>query len=107
MGGEVDQRQAVAALGALAQDTRLEIVRFLVAQGPNGAAAGEIAQHVDASTSRASFHLANLERAGLIASTRDARRIVYRARFDRLGELIAYLLKDCCQGRDEVRRCCE
>ena len=106
MDDDVDQGQAVAALGALAQDTRLEIVRFLVTRGPEGAAAGAIARHVGASTSRASFHLANLERAGLIASARDARRIVYRARFDRLGGLIAYLLEDCCQGSDEVRRCC-
>ena len=85
----------------------MEIVRFLVARGADGAAAGEIAQHVDASTSRASFHLANLERAGLIASTRHARRIVYRTRFDRLGGLITCLLEGCCQGRDEVRRYCE
>lgn len=100
------ESQAIAALGALAQETRLEMVRFLVTCGQDGAAAGEIAEHVCASTSRASFHLANLERSGLIHATRDARRIIYRARLDTLGGLIAYLLEDCCRGNDEVRRCC-
>ena len=107
MSAGMDQGQAVAALGALAQETRLDIVRFLVRRGSEGAAAGEIADHVGASSSRASFHLANLERAGLIGATRDARRIVYRARYDRLGGLISYLLEDCCGGKEAVRRCCE
>ena len=102
----MEQVQAIMALGALAQETRLEIVRFLVPRGAAGASAGEIAQHVGASTSRASFHLANLERAGLIASVRASRRIIYQARFDQLGGLVAYLLEDCCQGIEDVRRCC-
>ena len=102
----MDQGQAVAALGALAQETRLEIVRYLVRRGADGAPAGEIAAHVGATSSRASFHLASLEKAGLVSAERISRHIVYRARLDHLGGMIAYLLEDCCGGSEEVRRCC-
>ena len=102
----MDQGQAIAALGALAQETRLEIVRYLVRCGTEGASAGDIATAVGASSSRASFHLANLENAGLVQARRASRSIVYRARFEQLGAVIGYLLEDCCGGADEVRRCC-
>lgn len=102
----MNTEQAVSALGALAQETRLDIVRHLVRHGEVGAAAGEIALAVDASAPRASFHLATLEKAGLISSERVSRRIVYRANFDRLGTLLAFLLRDCCADAPAVRRCC-
>ena len=98
--------QAIDALGALAQQTRLRIVRFLVDRGDEGATAGEIGTAVDAASSRASFHLSALERAGVVASERRSRNIVYRARFDRLGELISFLLNDCCGARPDIRACC-
>lgn len=102
----MDDAQAIDALGALAQQTRLEIVRFLVRQGGEGASAGAIAEAAGAAPSRASFHLAALERAGLVLGERVSRRIVYRVDVERLGELVAFLLEDCCADDPIVRRCC-
>ena len=100
------KRQALKAMSARAQETRLRIVRYLVRTGMDGAAAGDIGKAVDASSSRLSFHLTRLEEAGLVSSKRESRSIRYRADFDRLGELIGYLLVDCCGDRPEVRACC-
>ena len=102
----MDAAQAVASLAALAQETRLAIVRHLVRCGTDGAPAGRIGEAVGAAPSRASFHLAALERAGLVTATRVSRRIVYRADFERLGALLAYLIEDCCADDARVRACC-
>lgn len=67
----LDEPQALNAFGALSQETRLRMVRVLVQAGPDGMAAGAVGQAVDASSSSASFHLAHLERAGLIQSRRE------------------------------------
>lgn len=96
------ERQALNALGALSQKTRLRIIRLLVQTGPEGLAAGAIGAAVGASASTASFHLGHLERAGLIQSRREARSIIYRAAYDGLSGLIGFLMADCCQGRLEV-----
>ena len=69
-------------------------------------AAGDIARRVSASPSQMSFHLSALTDAGLIVSERDSRRIVYRARFERIGALVDFLLDDCCGGDPAVRACC-
>jgi ArsR family transcriptional regulator, arsenate/arsenite/antimonite-responsive transcriptional repressor len=100
------RRQAVEALDGLAQDTRLRIVRHLVRCGPAGAAAGAIGDAVGAAPSRLSFHLAALERAGLVSARRISRSVCYRADFERLGMLIGYLLSDCCNDHPIVRACC-
>lgn len=100
------QDQAVSALGALAQETRMRIARYLVRCGPAGATAGDIAQAVDASSSRLSFHLSSLEKAGLVTSQRVSRSVFYRADFERLGTLIGYLLSDFCNDHPIVRACC-
>ena len=102
----MNEQQAVEALGALSQETRLQIVRFLVGCGEDGAAAGDIARHVDVAPSRASFHLSTLESAGVISSQRQSRRIIYRADIARLGGLISFLLNDCCSNHPDVRACC-
>lgn len=99
---KLDQHQALDAFAALAQQTRLEMVRALVVAGPEGLAAGAVGEAVGASSSSASFHLANLERAGLVQSRRDARSIIYSANYDGLAALIQFLMQDCCQGRPEV-----
>ncbi len=101
------EAQALDILGALSQETRLRIVRFLVRCGADGASAGDVARHVGAAASRASFHLSNLEQAGVITSERHARSIVYKASFTKLGGLIAFLLEDCCAGHPEVVACCQ
>ena len=98
----MDQSQALAAFAALSQETRLAIVRRLVRAGDKGVPAGEIAEAMKASPSNVSFHLKELERAGLIEARREARSIIYNADYDALRDLIAFLMKDCCAGHPEI-----
>ena len=99
---KLEEPQALNAFGALSQETRLRMVRLLVQAGPDGMAAGAVGEAVDASSSAASFHLAHLERAGLIQSRRESRSIIYSANYDALAGLVDFLMMDCCQGRHEV-----
>jgi len=73
-----------------------------VRAGPDGLAAGAVAEAVDASPSNVSFHLKDLEHAGLIAARRESRSIIYTASYDTLRDLVAFLMKDCCAGRPEI-----
>ncbi|WP_288583013.1 metalloregulator ArsR/SmtB family transcription factor [uncultured Methylobacterium sp.] len=98
----MDERQALLAFAALAQETRLRLLRQLVTAGPDGMAAGTLAIEVAAPASTVSFHLKELEQAGMIASRREGRSIIYNAAYPALSGLIAFLMKDCCQGRPEV-----
>ena len=98
----MDERQALDAFGALSQETRLRVVRLLVQAGPDGMAAGVIGEAVGASSSNGSFHLAHLERAGLIRSRREARSIIYSADFNGLGGLLRFLMEDCCRGNMQI-----
>lgn len=98
----MDERQALAAFAALAQEHRLRVVRQLVVAGAEGLAAGRIADAVGVSASSASFHLKELEQAGLVQARREGRSIFYSAAYPALSELVAFLMKDCCQGRPEV-----
>lgn len=98
----MDERQALAAFAALAQEHRLRLVRRLVVAGPEGLAAGRVAEAVGVSASSASFHLKELEQAGLVQARREGRSIVYSAAYPALSGLVAFLMKDCCQGRPEV-----
>ncbi|KMO41492.1 ArsR/SmtB family transcription factor [Methylobacterium aquaticum] len=98
----MDERQAVAAFAALGQEHRLRIVRALVTAGPDGLAAGALAQAVGVSGTNLSFHVKELSHAGLIQSRRDGRSVLYSATFPSLSELIQFLMRDCCQGRPEV-----
>lgn len=98
----MNETQALTALSALSQETRLRIVRLLVTAGPVGMPAGSIGDELGASSSRLSFHLTHLEHAGLIQSRRDGRSIRYSAAYEALSGLIAFLMRDCCQGRPEV-----
>ena len=102
----MQESQVIEALGALSQQTRLRILRYLVTKGADGATAGEVGQTVNASSSRASFHLSSLTRAGLIGATRRSRNIVYRVNFSAMGGLLSYLVKDCCQNDKTVVACC-
>lgn len=98
----MDERQALIAFGALSQETRLRILRMLVVAGPDGLAAGAIAEKAEVSASNVSFHIKELERAGLVRSRRDARSILYSAEYDALSGLIRFLMEDCCSGRPEI-----
>jgi DNA-binding transcriptional ArsR family regulator len=98
----MDERQAINAFAALAQQTRLRVVRLLVEAGPDGLPAGDVGVSVGASTSNTSFHLKELERAGLIQSRRASRSIIYSANLSALSGLVEFLLRDCCKGHPEV-----
>lgn len=99
---KMDEPQALDAFGALSQQTRLQMVRVLVVAGTGGMAAGAIGEAVGASSSSASFHLSNLERAGLVNSRREHRSIIYSANYEGLRGLADFLLRDCCQGDPRV-----
>lgn len=98
----MDQRQALLGFGALSQETRLEIVRLLVRAGPDGLAAGEIGEAIGVSASNLSFHLKELERAGLAAARREARSIIYSANYEVLRGLVGFLMEDCCAGHPKI-----
>ncbi|TCU16981.1 ArsR/SmtB family transcription factor [Rhizobium sullae] len=98
----MDQRQALSAFAALAQETRLQIVRMLVVAGPDGMAAGMVAEKTAVSPSNVSFHLKELERSGLINQKRESRSIIYTANYGALGGLIRFLMEDCCGGNAEI-----
>ncbi len=93
---------AIAALGALAQDTRLDIFRLLVERGPEGMPAGEIGERLKQPSPTLSFHLNQLRHAGLITSRRESRSIIYRANFNTMSGLMSYLTEKCCAGRPEL-----
>ena len=93
---------AVQRLSALAQESRLAVFRLLVKAGPGGVPAGEIARALDITPNTLSAQLNILANAGLIASRRDGRSIIYAADFDSMSGLLVYLMEDCCQGRPEV-----
>ena len=92
----MDRRQAIAALGALAQETRLDLFRLLVSAGPNGLPAGTIAERLGVPPSSLSFHLAQLSHAGLIVQRRLSRQLIYSAEYDAMTALLAYLTENCC-----------
>ena len=98
----MESSSAIAALGALAQGTRLDVFRLLVRQEPEGVAAGEIARQLQVPQNTMSAHLGILARAGLIRSERQSRSIIYRADLDALRQLTLFLVKDCCAGSPEV-----
>ena len=98
----MDMLSAVAALEALAHETRLGVFRLLVQAGPAGLTAGAIAEDLDALPNTMSSHLGKLHRAGIVSSERDGRHIIYRADFNAVGQLIVYLMEDCCGGSAEI-----
>jgi ArsR family transcriptional regulator, arsenate/arsenite/antimonite-responsive transcriptional repressor len=97
----MDQSEALAALGALAQETRLRLYRLLVTIGPAGLSAGNIAERLGVIPSSLSFHLQHLVHAQLITQRRMGRLMIYAAEYDTMTALLAYLTENCC-GRDVV-----
>ena len=90
--------QAVGALAALAQDTRLGIFRLLVEAGPEGLAAGRIGAAMQLPPATLSFHLAQLTRAGIARSRQEGRFVIYCADFQSMNALVGYLTDNCCGG---------
>ena len=95
----MDTETTVTALAALAQEHRLAIFRYLVRQGPNGDAVSNIAAHLGLPGATLSFHLKTLKLAGLLSVRRESRSLIYSANFDRMNNLLAYLMEDCCGGQ--------
>jgi ArsR family transcriptional regulator len=89
-------KDAVSALSALAQGSRLDIFRLLVRRGQAGMAAGELSDHFDIPPATMSFHLKELSNAGLITSRRESRSIIYSANYAHMQQLIGFLLENCC-----------
>ena len=98
----MESEQAILALAALAQSTRLDVFRLLVKQEPDGLAAGEIAKSLAVPQNTMSSHLAILSRAGLVTAQRFSRSIVYRADLGVFHSVMLFMLRDCCDGRPEV-----
>lgn len=97
----MEKKGAIAALGALAQETRLDVFRLLVTQGPAGLPAGVIADRLGVLPASLTFHLQQLVHAGLITQRRLGRQLIYSAEYGAMNELLAYLTENCC-GRDAV-----
>jgi ArsR family transcriptional regulator len=105
---DMKTRSAIAALSALAHEYRLAIHRLLVERGPEGLSAGAIGERVGLLPSSLTFHLQNLQRAGLITQQRISRQLIYSADFDAMNGLIGYLTDNCCgQGNSECRTTCK
>jgi len=96
---------AIAALGSLAQETRLAVYRLLVKRGPEGLPAGAIGEALDVPASSLSFHLHQLMHAGLITQERQSRQLIYAANYERMNGLVAYLTENCCGGSTCVPAC--
>ena len=94
----MDKTSAVAALAALAQNTRLDVFRLLVQAGIEGMAPGLMSERLDLPGATLSFHLKELRHAGLVTFRREGRSLIYAAAYDSMNALLAYLTENCCRG---------
>jgi ArsR family transcriptional regulator, arsenate/arsenite/antimonite-responsive transcriptional repressor len=98
----MEEKAALSALAALAHETRLAVFRLLVTAGPSGLPAGEIAAQVGVPPTTLSFHVKELDRAGLLRSWRRQRQVFYAADYASTRDLLTFLTRDCCQGHPEI-----
>lgn len=94
--------EAATAFGALSQDTRLDLIRLLIAEGARGLSAGDLAARLSIPASTLSFHISALERVGLTQSTRHGRQIIHAVRIEGLRRLFSFLTETCCGGRPDL-----
>jgi DNA-binding transcriptional ArsR family regulator len=94
----MEKTDAIAALAALAHESRLDVFRMLVQTGREGLAAGVIAERLGLPAATLSFHLSHLKHAGLVTARRDSRSLIYAAEYTAMTALLAYLTENCCQG---------
>src|ERR1700761_3233710 len=94
----METTDAVAALAALAQENRLDIFRLLVEAGPDGLAAGHVAERLGLAPNTLTLHLDRLRGAGLVTVRRDGRSMIYAARFEAMNGLVSFLTENCCKG---------
>ncbi|MGL4239340.1 ArsR/SmtB family transcription factor [Tabrizicola sp.] len=102
----MERSKALAALSALAHETRLDLIRLLTPQGAKGMPAGQIAETLGIAAPRLSFHLSALEQAGLLRSRKVARNVFYSVDPSGIGQTISYVLNDCCCENPEVLAAC-
>ena len=100
----LEKQDAIAALAALAQETRLDVFRLLVRAGPNGLAAGAVAEALAIPAATLSFHLKELKSAGLVRARREGRSLIYAPDFAAMNALVGFLTESCCQGPAPARR---
>jgi ArsR family transcriptional regulator, arsenate/arsenite/antimonite-responsive transcriptional repressor len=94
----MEKLEALAALGALAQETRLDIYRLLVEAGPDGLAAGQVGERLGLPSATLAFHLKELKNAKLARCTRYGRSLIYAAEYPVMNALLGFLTENCCQG---------
>ena len=94
----MQENDVVRALAALAQEVRLRVFRALVVAGPAGLTPGDLSAQLEVAANTLSFHLKELSHAGLITQERQGRHLIYRAAFDTMNALLAYLTENCCEG---------
>jgi DNA-binding transcriptional ArsR family regulator len=94
----MEKTDVLAALGALAQESRLDIFRLLVQAGPHGLPAGQIGERLHLPSATLSFHLNALRHAGLVTFRRDGRSLIYSAEYQAMNALLGYLTENCCGG---------
>ena len=94
----MEKTDAIAALAALAHESRLDVFRLLVHAGPDGLPAGRIAERLGLPSATLSFHLNQLKHAGLVTFRRESRSLIYAAEYAAMNELLGYLTENCCQG---------
>ena len=97
----MEKSNAVTALSALAQESRLDVFRLLVQAGPDGMPAGGVAAALGLAPNTLSFHFDRLRQAGLVTVKRDGRSMIYAARFETMDALLAFLTENCCGGAPE------
>ena len=95
----MQETDVVRALAALAQEVRLRVFRALVVAGPAGLTPSDLAAQLEVAPNTLSFHLKELSHAGLISQERQGRNLIYRAAFDTMNALLAYLTENCCEGQ--------
>lgn len=96
----MEEQEVVRSLAALAQESRLRVFRTLVVAGPLGLTPGALSEELGVAATTLSFHLKELMHAGLVSQQRDGRNLIYRAAYDRMNAVLAYLTAHCCQGED-------
>jgi ArsR family transcriptional regulator len=94
----MEKTDAIAALAALAQDSRLDVFRLLVQAGDRGMPAGAVASALKLAPNTLSFHFDRLRQAGLVTCTREGRSLIYAARYETMHGLLGYLTDNCCAG---------
>jgi len=96
----MEENIVVKSLAALAQTVRLRVFRALVVAGPDGLTPSSLAESLDVAANTLSFHLKELNHAGLVSQERDGRNLIYRASFEAMNDLLSYLTENCCQGEE-------